>query len=114
MEPTAVQAAIDKAMKDTKTELVGEFNKEINKKNEQIKELSAKVNELSGKLTEATNKQNTKKALGEGKQEDCHKLQDNATKDQFKHWLTCVNVQIEKTESWGYWSRVLKIIRLTK
>ena len=68
MEPTAVQAAIHEAMKDTKTELVGEFNKEFNKKNDQIKELSAKVNELSGKLTEATNKQNTKKALGEGKQ----------------------------------------------
>ena len=23
-------------------------------------------------------------------------------------------MQIEKTESWGYWSRVLKIIKLTK
>ena len=55
-----------------------------------------------------------RKPLGEGKVEDSQKLKEECTTEQFRHWVHCLELQLDQAAGWQHWSRVLEKVRSDK
>ena len=124
-----VQGLIDKAKADTVTELREAMTQEVKnrvqvveaahqkkmaEKDQEVSILKTSMAQLESELTKLENKASGgggRKPLGEGKFDAVQKLGDECTRDQFGHWLHCIELQVEQSAGWAHWSRVLRQLR---
>ena len=52
-----------------------------------------------------------RRCLGDGKNAEVPRLNEGATLDQFRHWIHCVELQLEKAEGWSHFSKVMQKLK---
>ena len=112
-DPAALTAGIEGEIK-TRDVTISTMDREIKNLTAQLTQAKADHAMLDGKVQASATRGPQKKPLGEGTQEDAFKLQDNCTKEQFRHWAECLEIQIERAEGWSNWSAVLRAMKLSK